>query len=131
MAHILVVDDEAGITTVIKEMLTRLHYDVLTAQNGKEALEKLSLGPVDLVITDIIMPEMDGIDLIMAIQRTFPRVRIIAMSGGGAEAGPKAYLKNAKQIGAAYCLPKPFMLNQLATTVSMALSDGQPVSGKL
>ncbi|MFA6172520.1 MAG: response regulator [Kiritimatiellales bacterium] len=130
MAHILVVDDDTGITTVIREMLTRLHYDVLTAKDGKEALEKLALGPVDLVVTDIIMPEMDGIDLIIAIQRTFPRVRIIAMSGGGAEAGPKAYLKSARQLGAAYCLPKPFMIDQLAAIVSKALSDGQPVPGK-
>ncbi len=127
MAHILVVDDETGITMIIKELLVRLNYDVLTAKSGKEALEKLSLGPVDLLITDIVMPDMDGLELITEVQRTLPKVRIIAMSGGGDKLGPGDYLKDAKRLGAAYCLTKPFMLNELAAVVSKALSGGQPV----
>lgn len=127
MAHILVVDDESGITMVVKELLVRMNYDVLTAKSGKEALEKLSLGPVDLLITDIVMPDMDGLELITEVQRTLPKVRIIAMSGGGDKLGPGNYLADAKRLGAAYCLTKPFMLSELSATVSKALSNAQPV----
>ncbi|HNX52122.1 MAG TPA: response regulator [Pontiellaceae bacterium] len=128
MAHILVVDDEEGITMVIKEMLVRLKYDVLTAKNGKEALEKLKLGPVELLITDIVMPDMDGLELIEEVQRTLPKVKIIAISGGGNKFYPGDYLNRAKELGAVYCLPKPFMLNELAAVVAKALSSGQPAN---
>lgn len=123
MSRILVVDDEAGITTVINAVLTRANYTVITARNGKEALEKLDLGPVDLVVTDLIMPEMDGLHLILEIQKRIPKVKIIAMSGGGHEAGPGFYLKDAQALGAAHLLAKPFMLNELVALVKSTLEE--------
>ena len=124
MSRILVVDDEAGITTVIREVLTRQHYTVITARNGREALEKLLLGPVDLVITDMIMPDVNGLHLIPEIHRQLPRVRIIAMSGGGDYILPSSCLKQAEQLGAAHVLRKPFMINELSALVEQTLSEG-------
>ncbi len=123
MARILVVDDESGIITVLKDMLLRLGYEVLTACNGNEALEKLSVGGVDLVVTDIVMPDVDGLELISNIQSLYPRLKMIAISGGGAQEGPEAYLRDAKELGAARCLTKPFMLKELASMVQDLLQE--------
>lgn len=123
MARILVVDDETGIITVLKEMLLRLGYEVLTAGGGNEALEKLSIGGIDLVITDIVMPDIDGLELISNIQSLYPRIKVIAISGGGAQDGPETYLHDAKELGAARCLTKPFMLKELANMVKDLLGE--------
>jgi CheY-like chemotaxis protein len=123
MARILVVDDETGIITVLKEMLLRLGYEVLTAASGAEALEKLSVGGVDLVVTDIVMPDVDGLELISNIQSMYPRIKVIAISGGGAQEGPEAYLRDARELGAARCLTKPFMLKELASMVQDLLGE--------
>ena len=123
MARILVVDDETGIITVLKEMLLRRGYEVLTAASGNEAMEKLSVGGVDLVVTDIVMPDVDGLELIANIQSVYPKINVIAISGGGAQEGPEAYLRDAKELGAARCLTKPFMLKELATMVEDLLSQ--------
>jgi DNA-binding NtrC family response regulator len=124
MERILVVDDATGITTVIKEMLTRHNYTVITARNGRDALEKLVLGPVDLVITDMIMPDIDGMHLIPEIHRQLPKVRIIAMSGGGERFGSDLYLKEARRLGAAHLLTKPFLMNELLDLVQRTLAEG-------
>ena len=121
MARILVVDDETGIITVLKEMLLRLHYEVLTAASGSEALDKLTLGGVDLVVTDIVMPDVDGLELISKIQSLYPHLKVIAISGGGAQEGPEGYLRDAKELGAVRCLTKPFMLKELAALVKELL----------
>lgn len=123
MARILVVDDETGIITVLKEMLLRLGYEVLTASGGSEALEKLFIGGVDLVVTDVVMPDVDGLELISSIQSAYPQVKVIAISGGGAQEGPDAYLRDAKELGAARCLTKPFMLKELASMVKELLDE--------
>jgi len=123
MARILVVDDETGIIAVLKEMLLRLHHEVLTAANGTDALGKLSLGGVDLMITDIVMPDMDGLELIATVQSLYPKLKVIAISGGGAQEGPEGYLRDAKELGALLCLTKPFMLKELSSAVKDLLNE--------
>lgn len=123
MGRILVVDDETGIITILKEMLLKLGYEVLTASGGSEALEKLSIGGVDLVVTDIVMPDVDGLELISNIKSVYPSVQVIAISGGGAQDGPEGYLRDAKELGAACCLTKPFMLKELAAMVQELLGE--------
>lgn len=122
MHHILVVDDEASIVMVLKSMLTRLGYEVSTASNGARAMSKISAGRVDLVITDIVMPDMNGIELIENLQEKFPAVKIIAMSGGSVMNGPDGFLKEAQDLGAARCLSKPFMLGELSSLVKELLA---------
>jgi len=126
MARILVVDDETGIITVLREMLLKLGYEVLTAASGFEAMEKLLIGGVDMVVTDIVMPDVDGLELISNIQSLYPKLKVIAISGGGAQEGPEAYLRDAKELGAARCLTKPFMLKELATLVEELLEEEAP-----
>ena len=123
MAHVLVVDDETSIVMVLQSMLTRLGYDVLTAANGRQALELASVGSVDLVVTDIVMPDMNGIELITELQEKHPKLKIIAMSGGSVDNGPDEYLKDAQDLGAARCLAKPFMLSELSSLVKELLSE--------
>ena len=121
MAQILVVDDETGIITILKEMLLKMGYGVQTASGGTEALERLSGGGVDLVVTDIVMPDVDGLELISIVQSRYPSTQIIAISGGGSQAGPEDYLRDAKDLGATRCLTKPFMLKDLAALVKELL----------
>ena len=123
MARILLVDDESSIVKVLEEMLTQLDYDVVTAPGGAEALQKLSSGGIDLVVTDIVMPNMNGLQLIEEIQNTYPAVKIIAMSGGDIKSGPAEYLQTASKLGAVVCLAKPFTINDLSTLVKSLLAE--------
>ena len=124
--HILVVDDETSIIMVLKSMLVQLGYNVLTASDGAQAFEMVSLGGVDLVITDMVMPNVNGIDLIVNLQEKFPRLKIIAMSGGGLQEGPEGYLKEAQKLGVTRCLTKPFMLKDLSAMVKELMDDNSP-----
>jgi DNA-binding response OmpR family regulator len=120
MARILVVDDEIAIREMLKQYLERAEYDVLVAQNGKEAL-KLNRGtPVDLIITDIVMPEKEGLETIVEFRRQFPSVKIIAISGGG-QIGANKYLDIAKALGAQKTFAKPFELRELLEEVRKLL----------
>ncbi len=123
MAHVLVVDDETSIVMVLQSMLTRLGYEVLTAANGAQAMDMVAMGSVDLVVTDIVMPDMNGIELITSLQEKYPKLKIIAMSGGSVDNGPDGYLKDAYDLGAARCLAKPFMLSELSSLVKELLLE--------
>ncbi len=106
MACILVVDDDTQIREMLRQMLEMEEYEVLEAANGKEAINLLDDHRVDLVITDLIMPEKEGIETIRDMRKRFPDIRIIAMSGGGV-IGPESYLKIAKSLGATKTFVKP------------------------
>ena len=83
MAKILVIDDDPSILTMLKKMLEREGYEVDTACNGSEGLDKIEDSPPDLLITDIVMPEKEGMELIFHLRRKKPELKIIAISGGG------------------------------------------------
>ena len=116
MTRILVIDDDAQIREVLKQSLERVGYETLVAADGKAALKLNHATPVDLIITDIIMPEMEGLETIMEFRRCFPSVRVIAISGGG-RIGPFEYLKLAEMLGAQKTIEKPFELRELVRSI--------------
>ena len=113
---ILVVDDEPALREILSRVLTDAGHRVVGAGNGKEASKALSSGAFDIVLTDVIMPEKDGMQVISELRKKFPLVRIIAMSGGG-HVSRDQYLKIAKGLGAHAVLEKPFANQQLLATV--------------
>jgi CheY-like chemotaxis protein len=117
---ILIIDDEEQIRLVFKEMLGRFGYEVLEATNGEEGLALQREKTADLVITDIIMPDKEGLETIRELRREFPEVKIIAISGGG-QIGSDQYLNVAKQFGAMCTLQKPVGLEQLRQEVHRLL----------
>jgi len=106
MERILIIDDEQQIRSMLRLMLERDGYEVVEAPDGIEGIKAYRQKPADLIITDLIMPNKDGIGMIIELQKEFPDVKIIAMSGGGLNK-PEGYLKGAKKLGAACTLTKP------------------------
>ncbi len=120
MARVLVVDDDVLVRETIACTLERAKHVVLQAGNGQEALDALDRGPLDLVISDILMPEVDGIGLILAMRKRHPPLKVIAMSGGGRTRNMD-FLRMAEALGAHKTLAKPFTPEQLAKAVDDAL----------
>lgn len=114
--RILIIDDEEMIREGLKTTLELEGYQVLICNDGKEALRSLPLFQPDLVITDIIMPEADGIEIIITLRNMPIPPKIIAISGGGRiSAGD--HLKSARQLGAANTLTKPFSSAELLDSI--------------
>ena len=115
--EILVVDDERDLCQLLKQALEKAGYSVTCVYNGRQAVQQLMMhGPFDLVITDILMPERDGLELIVELRRHYPGTKILAISGGG-RIGPSLYLKEAKELGANALLEKPFTAQQLLLAI--------------
>ncbi len=115
--RILVVDDEDDVRLTLRSMLESAGYQVLEAPNGKVAMTICRSQPVDLMITDIFMPEQEGMETIQAVRREFPNLPIIALSGKA----PGVYLKTARLLGAQATLEKPIRLQTLLETVRTLL----------
>lgn len=120
MKKILLVDDDDLFGDMIEKALIMFGYGVVRALNGKAALKLYDPATVALVLTDMIMPDMEGVELILALRRQHPGVRVIAISGGGSNE-PDAYLKIARQVGALRTLAKPFPLETLRATLKECL----------
>lgn len=121
MARILVVDDDDQVRALLKITLQRAGYEVEEASNGKVAGNVYRQNPTDLVITDILMPEMEGIETILELRRDFPDVKVIAISGGG-RLGPDVYLDLASRCGVLRTFTKPIDREDLLTGVREALA---------
>ena len=133
MQTILVVDDEPDVRDAVKRVLERAGYVVHTAENAEDTLAELGRVAVDVVITDIIMPKINGVQLIESIVRLFPSVRIVAISGGGnfgvtayqpAAITTTDYLVAAEKAGAHFSLTKPFESADLIQAVERVLGVG-------
>jgi DNA-binding NtrC family response regulator len=124
MAQILVIDDDSALRDLIGIVLTRSGHVVSSAANGQEGLEICRGELPDVVVTDIVMPELDGLGFINAARSEFPEIRIVAMSGGLA-ASP-GYLAAARSAGVISTLSKPFALGQLHDAIDTALRSRQP-----
>jgi len=120
MARILVVDDDDQVREMLRTMLERDGHEVLDAVNGIEAIALYRMTHSDLVITNILMPEKEGLETIRELCAEFPGVKIIAMSGGG-QHGTSSYLEAARAFGAVETLPKPITRAQLRKAVDAAL----------
>ena len=122
MGSILIIDDDIEILEIYREILQREGYDVLAASDGAQGIKLCRDQEVDLVITDIIMPEKEGLETIMELRRDLPDVKIIAMSGGG-QIGAEEYLPLAEKLGAQHTLDKPFTPKELLEAIRGILGD--------
>ena len=120
MAKILVIDDDASIRTLFQRFLSIKGHRVDCACDGREGLRMIHSDPPDLVITDIMMPEADGLEVVMAIQNGGSRIPVIAISGGG-HTLPVDFLPVARNFGAQRVLYKPVELEELLAAVAEAV----------
>jgi len=124
MARILLIEDNAPLLAMERAVLTAAGHEVVPATNGKEALLIFADASFDLVVTDVVMPEKDGLETISHLRRKYPTLKIIAVSGGGrVEAGD--YLVMARKLGAAQTLAKPFTGEQLIKAVDKVLRSSR------
>jgi DNA-binding NtrC family response regulator len=122
MAHILLLDDDQFVIETLSNAITNKGHTLVTARDGKEGIGKFTAERFDLVITDIIMPEKEGIETIMEMRRLAPGTRIVAMSGGG-RTGNVEFLQMAEKLGAAATLRKPIRLAEFYETLERCLSS--------
>lgn len=116
MTRILVIDDDVQICNMLDRFLTKKGFDVDVAYDGVQGINKFNEGQVHLVITDLVMPEKEGIETVMELRAISPTVKIIAISGGG-RVGPESYLEIARELGAARTFEKPVDFDELLGAV--------------
>ena len=116
MKKILVIDDENDLREILRRFLTKAGFDVRTAANGEEGLQKFQMDPANLVITDLLMPDKEGIETIVELKQGYPDVKIIVMTGGGIGKA-KDYLEIASALGVEHAITKPFSLGDLLQKV--------------
>ncbi len=121
MVRILVVDDEAAVRKMLRNMLKSEVDEILEAENGVIAKKICLESEVNLIVTDIVMPEKHGVDLIMELKKELPNLPVIAISGGGGVTGRFDYLEIVNLMGVDNILRKPFEAAQLRDMVHSAL----------
>jgi CheY-like chemotaxis protein len=124
MPGVLIVEDDKELREMLKLSLIRSKFTVLEAGNGKEAISHFKPTITDLVVTDLIMPEEDGLKVIIKLKELKPSIKIIAISGGG-KAGPGSYLNLAKALGADAIFSKPFSIADLVGKIEDLLDTEQ------
>lgn len=120
--RILIVDDESQIRHLLRTCMEQRGYETHEAADGRQAIAKLAADAFDLVIADIVMPEQDGLEVIMYLRKQQPNVKIIAISAVGNE----LFLQSARGLGASYVFTKPFELADIEHAVEELLRK-QPV----
>ncbi|MBF0613074.1 MAG: response regulator [Magnetococcales bacterium] len=132
MANILIIDDDEAIRMLLIHQLQKLGHSVIAAENGFQALHRLTTTSVDLIITDIFMPEKDGFEFLMEFIRQPPSgvnpntIGIIAMTGGSRILDIPQVLRMARRLGAVETIQKPFTMAELQKKVDLLLALGQP-----
>ncbi len=122
MGRIMVVEDDKAVRELLREILKRAGHEVIAAGNGKEAIALYQDTPADLIITNILMPEKEGLETIQEMRRDDPDIKIIAISGGG-QIGPADYLEIARRFGARRTFSKPFDRKELLAAVDELLEE--------
>lgn len=121
MARVLLIDDDERLLRTLSEVLREAGHEVAEAHDGKQAIRWLADESADLVVTDLYMPEMDGIEFLIRLHTECPDTPVIAMSGGGYMA-KEELLRNAQMLGAVEILEKPFDANKLLEIVDRVLA---------
>ena len=124
MARILVIDDEELVRYTLRAILESADHEVVEAKDGNEGIASCKAHPADLVITDIIMPEKEGMETIIELRHAYPDVKIVAISGGG-RIGSSDYLKLAQKLGADEIMPKPFQMDEVLSMVRRVLDGNE------
>ena len=124
MPGVLIVEDDKELREMLKMSLLRSGFTVLEAKNGKDAITHFKPALTDLVVTDLIMPEEDGLKVVIKLRELKPSIKIIAISGGG-KVGPGSYLNLAKALGADAIYSKPFSVNELTAKIEQLLDNEQ------
>lgn len=127
MPDLILIEDDELLRRTLTRLLERHGFSVREAGNGMEGLKLMRELPAPLVVTDLIMPEMEGIETIRHLRRLYPDTRIVAISGGGT-IGAKCYLAVARQLGADRTLAKPFKPEQLLRVVAELLAPSPIVA---
>src|ERR1035437_7231850 len=125
MARILIIDDRVEIRRLLRLVLESAAHEVLEAGDGAEGLKCVDNQKPDLVITDIFMPDKDGLEILREMRKTHPGMNVIAMSGGG-QFGNMDIMRIARSFGAFRVIAKPFSLSEMLQTVSAALAAPNP-----
>ncbi len=118
--RVLIVDDDEQIRALLQEVMEWAGFDVAVAENGRVAMRLQEQQPADLVITDLIMPEQEGLETITSLKKVYKGIKIIAISGGG-RIGPEAYLPAALELGADRIFSKPFDVQEIVAAVKALL----------
>ncbi len=119
---ILIIDDDDQILSLLARSAELAGFVAMTAMDGREGQKLLEKQSFDLVITDLIMPEKEGMETITFIKKNFPAIKIIAISGGG-RIGPETYLPAALELGADRAFAKPFSVDELLSAVRQLLGQ--------
>ena len=126
MARILVIDDDPTIRSLVSGILERSGHSIVEAIDGRAGLAIFARESFDLVVTDIVMPEQEGIETIGAIRRLNRAVPILAISGSATIGGSGDYLRAAAALGASGTLQKPFALDAIVEAVEQLLAGSSP-----
>jgi len=120
--QILIIEDDSAVRELILQTLSRAGYQVLSAEDGQQGLNLFRANNPDLVITDIVMPQKEGLQTIIELKQEAPGVKVIAMSGGGRHCNVD-YLKLARKFGARRTVSKPFMRDEMLAAVREVLAE--------
>lgn len=120
--RVLIMDDDEQIRDLLRQVVEMAGHESMEAENGKAGMALQRKNPAGLVITDIIMPEQEGLETIGALRREYPATKIIAISGGG-RVGPEAYLPVAQDLGADRIFAKPFKIDELLRAIKELTSQ--------
>lgn len=123
MYKILVVDDEDDIREAFCKYLSRNGFDAKEAADGNKAWKILQAESIDLVVTDIIMPDKEGVELILETRAKYPKIKIIAMSGGGKNIDAQDALSFVENLGISSTFQKPFNRSDMLEAIQKALDD--------
>jgi two-component system response regulator (stage 0 sporulation protein F) len=118
MAKILVVDDEEPIRTLVSKIVQKDGHEVMVAENGQHACDAFQNAEIDLIITDLVMPEKNGIEMIIQLKKTHPDLKVIAISGGSGFSGQIDLLSVAQLLGAKHIIRKPFTVDDIRNAVN-------------